>query len=60
MLQDALVKSLERHFNLISVVIYGSVARGEAGKDSDVDLPIVADNLSNRYERFKLFERAER
>jgi len=59
-LLDALVKSLEKHFNLISVVIYGSVARGEAGKDSDIDLLIVADNLPDRYERFKLFEMAEK
>jgi predicted nucleotidyltransferase len=53
------VQNLEVYFNLISVVVFGSVARGEAGKESDVDLLVVADNLSDRYERFKLFDKAE-
>lgn len=42
--------------NLISVVIYGSVARGSAQKDSDIDILIVADSLPRgRMERQKLF-----
>jgi predicted nucleotidyltransferase len=53
------VQNLEVYFNLISVVVFGSVARGEAGKESDVDLLVVADNLPDRYERFKLFDKAE-
>jgi len=45
---------------LVSVVVFGSVARGEARVDSDVDLLIVARGLpKSRFKRLVLFERAE-
>jgi len=57
----ALMKSLRKYFDLVSVVVYGSVARGEPRKDSDIDVLIVADNLpEDRYERFRLFDKAEK
>lgn len=34
---------------LRSVLLYGSVARGKAEKDSDIDLLIIADNLPDSY-----------
>jgi predicted nucleotidyltransferase len=41
---------------LVSVVIFGSVARGSARRDSDIDLLIVAESLpKSRMERQKLF-----
>jgi len=56
-----LLESLKKHFDLISLVVYGSVARGEARKDSDLDILVIADNLpEDRYDRFKLFEIAEK
>lgn len=36
---------------LISLVLYGSVARGEARKDSDIDLLIILDDISSNYHR---------
>jgi len=45
---------------LVSVVVFGSVARGEAREDSDVDLLIVARDLpASRARRVRLFESAE-
>ncbi|MDF0674647.1 MAG: nucleotidyltransferase domain-containing protein [Nitrospira sp.] len=45
---------------LISVVLYGSVARGTMRHDSDVDLLIVADALPNgRLNRVREFETVE-
>jgi len=54
-----LLDSLRVYFDLVSFVVYGSVARGNATKDSDVDLLIIADNLPDRYEMFKIFDKAE-
>ncbi len=51
--------TLKIYFDLVSFVVYGSVARGNAKKDSDVDLLIIADNLPDRYERFRTFDKAE-
>ena len=42
--------------NLISLVLYGSVARGDFNENSDIDLLIVCENLpksiSKRFEMF--------
>ncbi len=58
-LLNELLDSLKVYFDLVSFVVYGSVARGEAKKDSDIDLLIIADNLPDRYEMFKIFDKAE-
>lgn len=44
-----LVEALKESFGnaLVSVAVFGSVARGEAGRDSDVDLLVVAEGLPN-------------
>jgi predicted nucleotidyltransferase len=45
---------------LVSVVVYGSVARGEAGRDSDIDLLVVAEGLPrSKLRRQEVFEEAE-
>lgn len=46
--------------DLVSLIVYGSVARGQMRKDSDVDLLIIAENLPiSRFERIAMFNRAE-
>ena len=46
--------------NLTSVAIFGSIGRGEARKDSDIDLLIIAKKLpKNRRERTELFTSIE-
>ena len=45
---------------LISLVVYGSVARGEAGRESDLDLLVVVEELPRpRFARISMFEKAE-
>ncbi|WP_449463069.1 nucleotidyltransferase domain-containing protein [Tardisphaera miroshnichenkoae] len=60
---DKLLEALKRHFgdNLISVVVFGSVARGDNRKDSDLDVLIVAKGLpEGQLERSKLFDEVEK
>ncbi|WP_291998928.1 nucleotidyltransferase domain-containing protein [Caldivirga sp.] len=46
--------------NLVSFIVYGSVARGTARRDSDLDMLIIFEELpKSRFERIRIFERAE-
>ena len=46
--------------DLISVVVYGSVARGTARRDSDIDVLIVVEELPrSRFERLSIYMKAE-
>jgi predicted nucleotidyltransferase len=42
------VDEIVRHFNPVRVILFGSVARGEEGPDSDIDLLVVFDELPER------------
>ena len=59
-LLNRLVRIMEEEFgdDLVSVVLFGSVARGDNRKDSDVDLLIVVKNLpkDSMLKRIRLFE----
>ncbi len=57
-----LLECLEKVFGdkLYSVVVYGSIARGDYRRDSDVDLVVIAEDLPHRrFARIELFEKAE-
>lgn len=41
--------------NLVSVILFGSVARGENEPDSDVDIALLVDQELTKEERTKLF-----
>lgn len=61
-LLNRLLEALESRFGekLVSVVVYGSLARGEMRRDSDIDLLILVDGLPrSRLRRQDLFEEAE-
>lgn len=58
-----IVKSIKGYFkeNLISLVLYGSVARKEAGEGSDLDFLVISKNfvgsLGSRFEVFNEIEK---
>jgi len=57
---DCLVETLKDSIgeNLVSVVLYGSYARGQGGSESDVDVLIIADGLApSSIERQAFFTR---
>ncbi|MBI3185910.1 MAG: nucleotidyltransferase domain-containing protein [Myxococcales bacterium] len=61
-LLSALVRNAEAELGdrLLAVAVYGSVARGQAGPASDVDLLVVADGLPNSpAERLRSFSSVE-
>ena len=47
--RDRVVKELNGHID--AIVVYGSVARGEAGEGSDIDVLIVGDEEENITDR---------
>jgi len=58
-----LIEALKRKYGdkFISLVVFGSVARGEARKDSDIDLLLVIDSIpKRRLERQKEFMEVEK
>jgi len=62
-LLSRLLNALLAHFgdNLVSLVVYGSVARVSARRDSDIDLLIVANSLPRgRMERQNIFLKVEK
>ena len=57
-----LVNELKKRFGgkLVSVVIYGSIARGDYSKDSDIDVLIIVEELpGSKLRRQKLFLEVE-
>jgi len=60
---EKLIEALKRKYGykFISLVVFGSVARGEARKDSDVDLLLIIDSIpERRLERQKEFMEVEK
>lgn len=60
---EKLVEAMKRKYGdrFISLIIFGSVARGEMRKDSDVDLLLIIDSISKRrVERQKEFIEVEK
>jgi predicted nucleotidyltransferase len=56
------IHEIRRHFDkdLVSVVLYGSLARGEVRKDSDIDLLIILGSLpKERLKRQDIFIKME-
>ncbi len=42
-------KLLARHMSIEQLILYGSYAKGNAGKDSDVDVAVVVDKVSGDF-----------
>lgn len=55
-----MVARVVREFAPVQVILFGSYARGEAGRDSDVDLLVVLDRFDDRREAEIAIRRALR
>jgi uncharacterized protein len=44
LIPEELLRSVVAHFHPQRIIVFGSVARGEAGPDSDIDLIVVLDD----------------
>jgi len=47
MIEEKLKKIFDKHEEILFAYLFGSMARGEAGKDSDVDIGIYIDEKKN-------------
>lgn len=47
-------KELEHQFELDSLVLFGSIVRGEADKESDIDLLVLTSNKLDRTSRHEI------
>jgi len=43
-------EALQSRFDFQKIIVFGSYARGNPGKDSDIDIAIVFSNFSNRFD----------
>lgn len=55
-----IAETLQRALNAEAVILFGSMARGEATPESDIDLLILAPVLGNFYQRMAAARRALR
>jgi predicted nucleotidyltransferase len=58
MITDELVEGLKEIFNdsLVSVILYGSVARGTETEDSDIDIAIIIRDAKNQSAQDKIID----
>jgi len=61
-LREVLIESFLKVFgdSILSLVLFGSYARGEPRYDSDIDLLVVLDRIDDRYSVQKLLDDVER
>jgi predicted nucleotidyltransferase len=61
-LEDSLRRAFQRVFgdNLVSLVLFGSYARGDPSCDSDLDVLVVVDEVGDRWELHKLLDMVEK
>jgi len=56
---NKVLKKIISRLHPLKIILFGSYIKPETKNPSDLDILIVADNLPDRYNRFKLFEKAE-
>lgn len=47
----AIVRQIAKRFDPLKIIVFGSVARGEASYDSDIDLLVVFDEIERAVKR---------
>ncbi len=57
-IKDRIKENLISRFSLNKIILFGSQARGAAGKRSDIDLLIITSDLTDRYKVMREIRRS--
>ena len=44
------VKEAKKHYNITSVILFGSYAKGTQTEDSDIDIAVISDDFEDIYD----------
>ena len=44
------IKEIKKHYNITTIILFGSYAKGTANADSDIDIAIISDDFKDIYD----------
>ncbi len=47
---DEYIKEIKKHYNITSIILFGSYAKGTENEDSDIDIAVISDDFEDIYD----------
>lgn len=44
------IKEIKKHYNITTIILFGSYAKGTENEDSDIDIAVISDDFEDIYE----------
>ena len=44
------IKEIKKHYNITSIILFGSYAKGTENEDSDIDIAVISDDFEDIYD----------
>ncbi len=44
------IKEIKKHYNVASIILFGSYAKGTENEDSDIDIAVISDDFDDIYD----------